>query len=134
LEVEMAFDPNNYNWPDGTPKNCPPTDAAPADGLYFRVVKNIPPDETDFSRWIDEPHNLGKPLICNSCGVSLFSTEEGARKIIERFPNRWKKEPNHGVVLGRLIPEHGVIKQTGIDSTHHDLWKQVGVTICHLFG
>lgn len=130
----MAFNPDDYNWPEDTPRNCPPTDAEPATGLYFRTVKNSPHDESDFNRWIDEPHNLGKPITCKACGMSLFSTEEGARKIIERFPNRWSKEPNPGVVSGELSHEHGVIMQTGEDLTHFDLWKQSGVTLSHLFG
>ncbi len=130
----MAFNPDDYNWPEDTPRNCPPVDAEPANGLYFRTVKNIPPDESDFRRWIDEPHNLGKPIICGGCGVSLFLTEEEARQVIERFPNRWSKEPNPGVVSGELNHTLGVIKQTGKNLAHFDLWKQNGVALSQIFG
>ena len=38
----------SWNWPPDFPEDCPPEDAVPADGVYYRIVNNDPPQSSDF--------------------------------------------------------------------------------------
>ncbi len=129
----MAFNSEAYIWADDTPQNCPPDHAKPSVGRYYRAVKNIPPENSDFMRWIDEPHNFGKTRSCAACGVSVFSSIEGVVNMIKRFPNRWGKFPNHGVMQGDLEEIIGVISQEGKNLEHYNIWVQEGVELRDYF-
>lgn len=130
----MGFQEEKYSW-SGFPKLCPPHEADPAEGVFFRAVRNIPPTEEDFKRWIDEPHNLGKRRTCGAYSVSLFSSTDSIRKrLFERFPNIWSKARGCGVVEVILKDDVGVMKQGVSDPNHYDLWLQDGITLSRYLG
>ena len=107
--------------PDYYPDNCPPEDAEPVDGIYYRVVKECPPTKLDFV-----PNKLKDPLRlwqsakdkCCACGISLFSDAAQAQKKMKRFPQIGNK-----IASAELKPDHGLVKKTG-RASHHTLWPQ----------
>lgn len=126
----MAFEITDYSWSSDIPKRCPPNDAHPAQGVFYRAVKCVPPTEMDFLRWIDEPHNLGKKKNCDAFSISLFSSVEALKKsLFDRFPNRWSKESGCGVVEVVLGTDVGVMQQGRADPSHYNLWLQNGITL-----
>lgn len=38
----------SLRWPADFPENCPPEEAYPTNGVYYRVVKTDPPELGDF--------------------------------------------------------------------------------------
>lgn len=119
-----------------TPKKCPPKDAVSSNGKYCRIVFNNPPTSEDFVIWILEPennHELAKRTQkgdCSSFGISML-TEEGILRKSGLFWRGIKKraERRKAQFLGwaevQLDSDSGVLKQTGRDPDHYDLWPYV---------
>ena len=108
-------------WP-GQP--CPPGDASPVNGVFYRTVSHNPPTAEDFLSW----HELGKKVkpskVCQSCGVSMQPTREAAEHQRELYP--WGGQY---IAEGTLTPAHGLIKHTpsGQLPSHHTWWCYTGV-------
>ncbi len=61
---------------DHLPHDCPPSDAKPAEGEFYRLLKKQPnyPCAEDFRSWREE--NVGKQppagvTECQACGLSV---------------------------------------------------------------
>jgi hypothetical protein len=115
------------SFPDFFPDRCPPDDAIKANHIVFRFVKEDPPTPKDFV----SHYQLGlapKADLCERCSLSVFDSREAARlkllELKERFPDR-----SFGNYLAECVitHEHGSIKQTGRDITHHSWWAFQGV-------
>ena len=116
-----------------TPSKCPPRDAEPSSGIYCRFVFNNPPIPEDFLIWILEPVNKcelqerKRKGDCRAFGVSLFA-EEGVMRKAKLFQRSLKKRADKrgegflGVAQVKLDKDVGVLKQTGRDWAHFDLW------------
>ena len=120
-----------------TPRKCPPKDAVPPNGAYFRIVLNNPPIPEDFVIWIEEPYNRHKIREktkqgdCRAFATSMFTTEAATLRKIDMFLHAWKKRSKVygngflGIAQVKLDSTSGVIKQTGADPVHYDLWPYV---------
>lgn len=120
-----------------TPSKCPPKDAVPPNGTYFRVVINDPPISEDFVIWVEEPYNRHrlqekmKQGDCRAFAASMFTTEIATLRKIEMFRQAWRKKTILygdgfiGIAQVKLDSDTGVIKQTGADQAHCDLWPYV---------
>lgn len=116
-----------------TPSKCPPRDAVPSNGIYCRFVFNNPPTSEDFLIWILEPENKCKlrekkrKEDCSAFGISVL-TEGGVLRRAELFQRQLKKKADKrgtgflGVAQVKLDKDVGVLKQTGRDQAHFDLW------------
>ena len=125
-----TFDPK-------TPRKCrPPKGSVPSQGTYFRVVFNNPPTQEDFVIWIDEPenrHHLEQKTKANDCGAFAISMllKEGLERSTGLFLRamRKKAKKRNAAFLGwaqvALDPTCGVIKQTGQNPHHYDLWPYI---------
>jgi hypothetical protein len=117
-----------------TPSKCPPNDALPSKEYFYRIVINNPPTSRDFVIWVEEPNNKSKQQKknwhkpCQAFATSLFSNEEATLAKIKLFKNSWKARANIygsgfvGIAKIKLDSDSGVIKQTGSDPHHYDLW------------
>ena len=111
----MAF----WNWPADFPPNCPPNEAGPADGAYYRIVKNDPPKLGDFvsvyhldQERAEKQVSDGKISLCEIMGLSTFTDEEHARACARQFPR-----------LGSKIAKLSLGKEAGKAlSTPRDIW------------
>ena len=110
-------------WPDFYPENCPPAEAKPASGTFYRLVKHNPPQAEDFlSTWEEFPGRFPEPTIKNS-GVSVYTDPQD----IERLKKRVRQLKGRKTAEGELNPMHGLIQSTeGKEKSHHTWWIPIG--------
>ena len=110
-------------WPDFYPENCPPAEAKPASGTFYRLVKHNPPQAEDFlSTWEEFPGRFPEPTIKNS-GVSVYTDPQA----IERLKKRVRQLKGRKTAEGELNPMHGLIQSTeGKEKSHHTWWIPIG--------
>lgn len=115
-------------WPENFPPDCPPTDAEPASGQYYRLVANDPPKESDFYShldWQERGRFRGRewPDRRIAAGVSVFKVRAEAEKLKAAVPAMRNKKIALGDVTGsgrmKNTPSH-----TG--PSHHTWWRPVG--------
>lgn len=110
-------------WFESLPEQCPPIDATPASGIYYRIAKGIPTESEDyFSQRRLQPGKtfLGEGIDeCVVRSVSVFSSLADAQKRL-RLP----KFRNNVVVTIDLQPKDGVIKKT-FGPCHYSWWRSI---------
>ncbi len=113
-------------FPDWFPPRRPPDSASDATGIVFRFIQSSFIDPADFL----SHHELGlapRAQPCRRCSLSVYRTLDFAREKLSelraRFPGRFGSH----IAQGRLLPEHGKLKQKGIDLDHHEWWAYDGV-------
>ncbi|MEG5021473.1 hypothetical protein QUB36_10145 [Microcoleus sp. AT8-B1] len=113
-------------WSENLPDGCPPENAHPVAGSVYRFVDKDPPQLEDFLSWREmnpsEPCPKGL-TECQTCGLSVFTTEEGVCTALRRKPFLREKK----VALGHLSPDLdlGLIQNTpakGTGKNHHTWW------------
>jgi hypothetical protein len=109
---------SNVIWPSFFPVCCPPADAATAEGVVLRLVRNDPPKADDFLPWSVENGRVDKSKPCQSCAVSVFESLDDVRKMQRRVPAQRPKP----VAQGELKSEMGVAKPTGPKQGSHRSW------------
>jgi hypothetical protein len=122
------------NFHPQTPSKCPPKDAIPPDGIYYRIVFNDPPTAADFIIWVLERKNVhrldekSKQKDCPAFAISVFLTEQGALRTANLFQRAISRNSSRGF-LGlaqiKLDKHTGIFKQTGNNPDHHDLWPYI---------
>ncbi len=125
-----------------TPKKCPPKDAVPSSEIYYRIIYNNPPTADDFRLWIHMPENAHKlderkkKNDCNAFAISMLK-EKGVSRAVKMFQHaisrRSKKNQTDflGVAHVRLDLSSGVLKQTGRNPYHYDLWPYLDSKLEH---
>lgn len=105
------------------PVGCPPADATLADGRFYRLVNNDPPQDKDFLNHMERK----LPCIdkCLACGLSVFSEQTHAAELFQFFADK------HGlaaVEIGHLLAEivltndQGLLKHTPRRGNSHHTW------------
>jgi len=112
------------NW-----QNCPPDDASPAAGIYFRVGRGTIPVEDDFRSQAE----LGKALDGDECLRQGLSTlREYADAVHLRRVN-----PRLGSIIykGELNSSYGKSKLTSSrkSPSHTTLWAYIGINKASFF-
>jgi hypothetical protein len=110
-------------WHEELPENCPPDDATVPNGEpHYRVVRTIPPEETDFaSQRALMPSKSFGASECRARAVSLFLKRQNCFALL-KFPTfrGWQ------VVKLELPPESGVCKLTNPKTGHVAWWRRAG--------
>lgn len=115
-------------FPTDWPANCPPADAVDASGVVFRLVKNDPPQPSDFETHA-ETGRMPKADPCLRCGLSVFRNPQDAFHCRQILPKLGDK-----IVKGELAASDGKTKQTkGRQPTHSTWWVYDGVNRCSPF-
>ena len=88
------------------PDGCPPPSAVPANGTYYRLVRNNPPTDDDFRRPRDLPRStpLKEDELCVDSALSLFEDPKDVHLARQYVPGFKKKK----VAQGTLVPTAGV--------------------------
>ena len=131
-------------FPDFFPEGCPPEDASPAEGIFFRAVPDKPNrtlkiKHLQSQRESQPTRDFGDVSECALCSISLLRDKVEAVKYGERLiasiPAFREYIPN--VAVGTLTPEHGRIKHTPNNEvelkSHHDWWKHASVNGLDIF-
>lgn len=113
-------------WPTWYPPNCPPSGAGDANGDVYRLVKNSPPQDSDFvPKYLQTggsgiaPHEL-----CKSSGLSVFADLADVGKAQAIIPGMRKRL----VAVGTLNPSHGKLAHTPSTlKSHHTWWVLSGI-------
>lgn len=115
-------------WPEHFPQNCPPSDAWPAQGEFFRLVPTEPFTEEDFESHVEKflKGQLKQRFWndeCTASGLSLLATRDGA----EATRNAVGPLRGHIITQGR-IDQSGLVKKTSSKtaSCHHTWWRPNG--------
>jgi hypothetical protein len=111
---------NDRAFPDHFPAGCPPQDAAPADGVVYRITKNNPPTPEDFLSFYEEGKQLrgNSPVAqCRSRGLSVYREIEDARHQLAALPAL-----GDHIAEGVLTEQHGVTKLTPTKRPTHTTW------------
>lgn len=124
----------NYNSGIGNYCNgqCPPTDAQPANGIFYRSVDVFPASLSDFSSDIETNKPQRKKDVCEHWGCSLWPSEKAARHARKLF-SKWLTKKF--IVCGQLTPTDGQTKLTPTDSQdeHTTFWKVVDLDVSKRF-
>ncbi|MCV7252797.1 hypothetical protein H7J86_11535 [Mycobacterium hackensackense] len=108
-------------WPEHFPESCPPEDAEPALGSFYRLV-DVPSSEEDFLSHL-ELKQLGIRNFrkftdeCVAAGLSVYSKVEDIYELQNLFPKMQSKAIAHGELTG-----DGVIKPTPTRGNSHHTW------------
>ena len=108
-------------WFENLPLNCPPNNAIrPSNFLCFRLVSQYPPTIEDYySQRKIYPERKFHANECRARSLSVFN-DKSECEIIKKLPPHREKH----IVALRLVPECGVVKQTGKSKTHYSWWVQ----------
>lgn len=106
---------------------CPPANAIPADGVFYRHVKEFPCREDDFESDIKTNKRPVRPIDqCESWGCSLCDSP----KAVEKLKRKSKNFVQTGLfVKVHLAPTHGVVDR---NVGHRSFWRALGARIAHL--
>jgi hypothetical protein len=109
------------NWYEQLPPQCPPSDAIPCGGAFYRIAKGNPASDDDFfSQRKLHPNKIFTGLGVDECiarSISLFSEVNDATRRL-KLP----KFRSANVVEVVLLPKDGVMKKTFSDS-HYSWWR-----------
>lgn len=111
-------------WPAFFPDGVPPETATAASGVAYRLVRQLPPDKSDFRSSHEEnpKRDFGEDFWM-ACGVSFHKRLADARRTRARFKPLRKRM----IARGTLRSEFGVMLRTGSGS-HLTVWLRKGVT------
>jgi hypothetical protein len=115
------------NWYEQLPELCPPVDAVPCEGTYYRIAKGNPASNGDFfSQRKLQPNKVFTGLGVDECvarSISLFSDINDA---IRRL--KLPKFRNGQIAAVTLEPKDGVMKKTFSDS-HYSWWRSTNFEV-----
>ncbi len=103
---------------------CPPTNASPTDGAYFRCCRQAEPHGDDFLNAVEQG-TFRRSDQCRRMSLSVFRSLEDAMHHARLYPRRkWAY-----VRVAKLGPEHGHdLLTTGTMPTHSSWWPPVEMT------
>ena len=103
-----------WSWPTDFPENCPPLEAFSTNGTYYRIVKNDPPEASDFVPVYRQNQKRAEGAIrrgyrtqCETMGLSVFADRTDAVQCAEQYPKIGDK-----IASISLTPRAGMIIQT----------------------
>ena len=117
----------SYTWPADFPEDCPPEQALPADGTYYRIVKTDPPESSDFVSMYHQDRNRaedairrGRRTLCETMGLSFFADIGQAVQCAGRYRRMGKK-----IETVTLTPNAGKALETPSEfPSHHTWWRE----------
>lgn len=111
------------------PDNCPPTEAAPAKGIFFICHRNRPPTDADFTTAAQRGCYVGQ-CECRRRSYSILKNREDALGLVEKSPQVFRY-----VSRGKLQAENGVCKATPSKNSrsHHSFWRYEDQSMRQIF-
>lgn len=132
--TETITSEETSQFPEFYPSKVPPKEAKDAEGEFFRIVKNDPPQKGCFaSMYEDKPKRLKKfsGLSLKCCyGVSVYTDESAVVNAFDKFP---EGTGQRYVAKGTVCAEDGKMMKTFTDPFHHTLWLRQGTQIHEKF-
>lgn len=108
-------------WYEHLPALCPPHDAVPCDGKYYRIAKGNPVEDADFfSQRKLQPDKVFKGAGVDECIARAISLFADANDAMQRL--KLPKFRNANISEVCLTPKDGVMKKT-FSSSHYSWWR-----------
>lgn len=121
--VQTSLDTDNIEWLSFYPRGVPPKESKAADGLFYRIAMNNPPQKGCFlSMYESNPKRMKKykGFQIKCCyGVSVYTEESALLNAFDKFPE------GSGVFYiskGYVSAEDGNMMKTCSDPAHHTIW------------
>ena len=117
---------------DHLPLNCPPPDANHSVTDVYCLVDSDPPTSKDFLSQIEKRPTFKTELVCQACGLSVFTDIAGTQ--LARLVSRSLR--NKKLAKGNLSKSSGKIKNTpsqNTGDTHHTWWVNRDIDPSSLF-
>lgn len=119
----------SWNWPLDFPENCPPPQASPANGIFYRIVKTDSPELRDFvSVYHENPKRAesaiksGNRTKCETMGLSVYADKNDAIDCAQRY-----RKLGNMIAHLELVPTSGKTAPTyGGWPSHTTWWKAEG--------
>ena len=116
----------DWRWPAEYPPNCPPLEAVPSDGTFYRVVATDPPTSRDFLSLRQQNPVRAERIVARSgnrcilAGLSVFTDINDAISVSQQHPKL-------GRHIARLSPssESGKVLRNGRRHVSHHTWWHV---------
>ena len=114
------------HWPADFPEDCPPEQAYLTNGVYYRIVKNDPPEPGDFvsiyylnRRRANDMMRRGLETQCTLMGLSVYGDANDAVRNASRYHSLGDKiaRLTLGAYAGKMLP-------TPRDGNSHYTWWQ----------
>lgn len=114
-------------WYEDLPPLCPPADAVPAKGRFYRIAKGNPVENSDFfSQRKLQPNKVFRGLGVDECiarAISLFADKSDADRRL-KLP----KFRDANVAEVELEPKDGLMKQT-FSMSHYSWWRSMDFNV-----
>ena len=127
LETGLVDILSYWNWPSDFPEDCPPEQASPANGTYYRIVKNDPPEPDDFVSLYRQNRRRAENIVkagmrsqCEIMGLSVYADIDDAIQCALRYPRIGDR-----IASLSLAPESGKVLHTGGAFKSHSTWWKV---------
>lgn len=125
--------PEQSEWAEPLPKNCPPLEAwVPDNEVYYRLVDNPPTARNFVSNRVLQPRRHLKGVSeCEARGLSVYDDIDGCHELMDTFPALRKKQ----VAKVTLPPGCGKVLQTMQNPSHHTWWLKSDfdpVSVCEM--
>ncbi|MET9203350.1 hypothetical protein [Gordonia sp. NPDC003585] len=117
-------------WPEHFPDSCPPADASPAEGFFYRIVDAAPPQDDDFLSNL-RLFQLGKRFKrgknwtddCQAAGLSVLADRDEAINLRDSCGPMRRKAIAHGDTTGIGLMKHTPGRA---GASHHTWWLPEG--------
>ncbi len=120
-------------FPDFLPVDCPPADASPASGEFFRIVK-AHPIKRDMDSHFEKNQPFSDDDLCEFCGISLFDSYDIMRSLlIARSKGLAKNLAKNRIASIKIASIHGVVKKTR-GPNHWTWWPYSGLDRLNTIG
>ena len=118
------------------PLDCPPKSAKPTNGVLFRMARKIPIADSEFVPQLVKKGADQFPIEdhCKASGLSVYVSEQDARKAIEDAARINPLARKSVVVKAVVDAQWGLIAPTPKNgNSHHTWWVPKGKTPGELF-
>lgn len=112
------------------PEQCPPSDCRPeGDYVLYRMCKNSPPNDWDFTSWRSRNPDRNRPPGVTECRARSLSTQDDLNKLkkLKKLP-RFKGKTLYWAELS-LTASDGPSKQTTDRRSHFSWWRSADFEI-----
>ena len=124
IPKSMLVNMTGVTWPADFPTDCPPEQAFDADGIYYRVAKNNPPETGDFESTFHRDYDRAIDAMrkgrtkCETMGLSVYTDMNDAIKCAGIFRKMGRE-------IVQLTLTRSPVKAAlteGLFESHHTLW------------
>jgi hypothetical protein len=106
------------SWIEDLPKQCPPKTAAPSNGIFYRLVDDVPPSIDDFwSNRVLFPEKVFPGVSeCEVRACSVFNDYKYCNK-----QKKYSRLKHKKIVKFNMETDHGVVDKTRSEG-HYSWW------------